>query len=513
MAIFASGRGVPTHTSNRLQRWALILLAYEFDIKYMRTTEFGHADVLSRLIAEKRPEKEDFVIAAVQHDNLILQEHDRAMPVSFDEIGIATLQDKPMVEVLQFVSSGWPASAKHIQSGEVIKYFNIRTALSRINDCLLYRHRTVVPPRHRHAVLKCLHQAHPGISRMKSLARCYVFWPGIDRQIEDTVNACAQCQAVARSPGKALLASWPTPTGPWMRVHADFCGPIRSKWYLIIIDSFSKWPEVATMTSTTATLTISRFAEVCARLGTMTTLVTDNGPQFTSELFATYCKSEGIDHVKSPPYHPQSNGQAERFVATIKQFLEKSLSNNDVELYNFLRIYRATPNDSAPNGMSPAELMFGRRIRIPLTTLLPPIKTSTGVGNTTMETQFNRKHGAKERLFSKGEAVRVRYTPDKPWQEAQVIEPKGRSVYAILCNGKVMRAHANQLLRNKAPVTDEATIDNEILFEDYHRDLTSVAVPTTSTSVPAAPAAAPVRNNWRAVSRSSPPKLRPRRQQ
>lgn len=122
MAIFVSGRGVPTHTLNRLQRWAPILLAYEFDIKFMRTTEFGQADVLSRLIAERRPEEEDLVIAAVQHDNLILQEHDRAMPESFDETGIATLQDKPMVEVLQFIFSGWPASANHIKSGEVIKY-------------------------------------------------------------------------------------------------------------------------------------------------------------------------------------------------------------------------------------------------------------------------------------------------------------------------------------------------------------------------------------------------------
>lgn len=74
MAIFGSSKGIPAHTSNRLRRWALILLAYDFDIEYMRTTDFGHADVLSRLIASNRPDKEDFVIAALQLDQQVAED-------------------------------------------------------------------------------------------------------------------------------------------------------------------------------------------------------------------------------------------------------------------------------------------------------------------------------------------------------------------------------------------------------------------------------------------------------
>lgn len=494
LAIFGSGKGVPAHTSNRLQRWALILLAYDFDIQYLRTTEIGHADVLSRLIASARPEKEDFVIASIQRDQQLAEEFGRNLPICFETIGVATLQDEPMAQVLQFVTNGWPASANSIKSKEVHKYFVNREVLSRINDCLIYRDRTVVPPVHRRAVLNSLHQAHPGISRMKALARCFVYWPNMDQDITHLVGTCANCLANAKAPVKTLLASWPTPTGPWQRVHADFAGPMDNKSYLVLIDAYSKWPEVATMTATTAELTISRVKDVCARWGNMITLVTDNGPQFTSETFKRYCNEEHIDHVRTPPYHPQSNGQCERFVATLKSFLVKSLKTND-GLSQFLRTYRATPNESAPYGKSPAELLLGRRIRIPLSVVLPPTPVSTGEGNTAMEEAFNKKNGAKDRTFKAGETVQARIAPKAQWQRAEVLERKGKVIYAILLNGQVQRAHANQL---------RATIQEEQVDEGVLTDEPIAANPATTQPCSSA------RRRRRGVTRSSPPILRPR---
>lgn len=156
---------------------------------------------------------------------------------------------------------------------------------------------------------------------MTALARCYVYWPGIDQDISTLVGTCASCQANAKAPTKTLLASWPTPTGPWQRVHVDFAGPVNGKSYLVLIDAYSKWPEVAIMGSTTAPLTITRIKDSCARLGNMSTIVSDNGPQFTSEAFKLYCSDQHITHIRTPPYHPQSNGQCERFVGTLKSFL------------------------------------------------------------------------------------------------------------------------------------------------------------------------------------------------
>lgn len=207
MAIFGSSKGIPAHTSNRLQRWALILLAYDFDIEYMRTTDFGHADVLSRLIASNRPDKEDFVIAALQLDQQVAEDLSRGLPIKFEDIGVASLKDQVLAQVFGYVTNGWPASTNSIESGEVIKFFNHRLVLTRINDCLIYRDRTVVPSEYRKIVLKSLYHAHPGISRRTALARCYVYWPGIDQDISTLVGTCASCQANAKAPTKTHLAS------------------------------------------------------------------------------------------------------------------------------------------------------------------------------------------------------------------------------------------------------------------------------------------------------------------
>lgn len=432
MPIFGYAKGIPAHTSNRLQRWAIILLSYDFDIEYMRTTDFGHADVLSRLIANNRTDKEDFVIAALHLDKQYEEDLSRGLLVKFEDIGISSLKDPVISEVLGYVSNGWPASTQSIKSGEVIKYFAHRLVLTRINDTLIYRDRTVVPPEYRKTVLKSLHHAHPGISRMTALARQYMYWPGMDQDIRTLVGTCVSCQANAKAPVKTLLASWPTPSEPWQRVHADFAGPFNGKTYLVLIDAYSKWPEVSIMGSTTAQLTITRVKESCARLGNMSTVVSDNGPQFTSEAFKLFCTEQHISHIRTPPYHPQSNGLCERFVGTLKSFLDKSRNRSEDELLDFLRIYRATPNESAPFGKSPAELLLGRKLRIPLTSLLPPSPPSTGAVDTAMEKEFNRKHGAKNREFVPGEEVHARLAPNTKWKTASVFERKGKVVYTVL---------------------------------------------------------------------------------
>lgn len=126
-------------------------------------------------------------------------------------------------------------------------------------------------------------------------------------------------------------------TTPLFRAHADFAGPMDGRWYLIVVDAYSKWPEVFTMTTTTATATISLFKEIIARHGSMEKLVTDNGPQWTSAQFAEFRSSEAIDHIRTAPYMPMSNGLAERFVDTFKRALSKSHKSNVDNIQEILR--------------------------------------------------------------------------------------------------------------------------------------------------------------------------------
>ena len=158
---------------------------------------------------------------------------------------------------------------------------------------------------------------------MKSLMRCYVYWQGMDKQIENFVKACRGCQLAAKSPS-IKINPWPKTDMPWQRLHIDYAGPIKGFYYLIVVDSFTKWPEVYKIRHPTAGNTIKVLEEIFSRFGLPTTLVSDNGTSFTAKEFKEFCKSMEIEHVTTPVYHPRSNGLAEKFVDTFKRALQKN---------------------------------------------------------------------------------------------------------------------------------------------------------------------------------------------
>ena len=97
------------------------------------------------------------------------------------------------------------------------------------------------PVQGREAVLQELHEGHPGMTKMKALARMYVWWPGMEKDIETTVRTCAECQSVHATPPVAPLHLWRWPTRPWARLHLDYAGPFSGKMFLVLIDAHSKW--------------------------------------------------------------------------------------------------------------------------------------------------------------------------------------------------------------------------------------------------------------------------------
>ena len=219
LSIFGSKKGIPTHVANRIQRWAIKLMAYDFQIEHVKTDDFGHADVLSRLIAEQRQDNnEEMVIAEIKIDDLTIALVDAVLPVSFKEIVAATEEDQVLPIVMDYVRNGWPLAHKSTDIGPVSVFRRVKESLSLTRGALTYMDRTVIPPLLQKRVLAQLHKAHPGISRMTSVARAYVYWPGLDKCIKDLVNRCGQCQLAEKAPVKSLLSSWATPTAPWERV-------------------------------------------------------------------------------------------------------------------------------------------------------------------------------------------------------------------------------------------------------------------------------------------------------
>ena len=121
--------------------------------------------------------------------------------------------------------------------------------------------------------------------KIKALARMYVWWPGINADIEKSVWLCTECQEVQSSPPVVPLNPWKWSSRPWALLHLDFAGPFLGKMFLIAIDAHSKWIEAACTTTTSLKVVIEELRTIFAKFGIPETIVTDNGTGFVSQEF------------------------------------------------------------------------------------------------------------------------------------------------------------------------------------------------------------------------------------
>ena len=367
--IFSPSAETASVAAARLQRWALILSMYDYQIEFVSGSQNVPADVLSRLPSPADSEDSQVCSAVEDDERLCIAIDDDTLPVTADQVARETAKDPILGLVLGWVRSGaWPTKA----DPKFNPYMKCRDSLTVVDGCLQVGEKVVIPSKVRSEMLKELHVGHLGVCKMKSLARGFVWWPHLDLDIERLCKQCGSCQVNAQMPAAAPVHPWVYPSAPWERVHVDFASH-RGKCYLVLVDAFSKWPEIEEMSCTTAAKTIETLTKIFATHGFPVTLVSDNGPPFTSDEFERYLLSRGIFHRLTPPYHPASNGQAESMVRTFKTFLKKQLSggNRGLAVCQFLARYRVTPCSST--GRAPAELMLGRMPRTKLSLLKPSV--------------------------------------------------------------------------------------------------------------------------------------------
>ena len=436
--IFGPKTDLPAMAAAKIQRWSVELSNFQYDIQYRRSEDHCNADMLSRLPQSSNPsEKEEKTDVFFTYVN--------DLPVSAAEIAEETKKDPVLSKVLRFTLDGWPAYTDE----ETLKlYFNKKDEITIEAGVLQWGVRVLIPHKFRQRLLHELHEGHQGMSQSKAIARSYIYWPDIDKDIEVMVKECRSCASIKNNPPAAPVFAWTFPSKPWERIHVDFAD-FEGQKYFLVIDAFSKWPEIVPMTTTTAERTNNVLRQLFAIHGLPHTLVSDNGPPFLSTEFKLFLKRNGIKHITSQPYMPSINGPAERLVQTFKQRMKSSSDSilGPQKLAKILLQLRSTPHTMT--GKSPAELLFNRKLRIRLDLIKPNFVLDM------REKQESKAKSCKLRSFEPGKNVKVRnYRSGLPkWSDGVILSRRGTVSYEVRVNGGVRHCHIDQLV--SSPVSPD----------------------------------------------------------
>ena len=206
------------------------------------------------------------------------------------------------------------------------------------------------------------------MQRMKQLVRSAVYWQHIEENISDLVRGCTRYAKHQNAPEKAPIHPWMLPEKHWSRIHVDHAVNIMGSNWLIVTDAYSKYPRIHQTQSLSSKVTTQLLEQDFAHFGYPHTLLSDNATTFTSEEFQEFCNERGIYHLTGAPYHPATNGSAERLAQSFKQSRKKSCLPLKEALQEFLLQYRHTPLST---GYSPSELLNGRQIRAKIDVIIP----------------------------------------------------------------------------------------------------------------------------------------------
>jgi hypothetical protein len=330
----------------RIARWGLRLQGYSVNIVYQPGSS-NPADYLSRHPRQcSKPTRqskraEEYVHAVVTSST--------PKSLSLQEIAVATENDDTMKTVIECVSR----SAKHIPHREFQTIKNeLSTYQSEHGTVLLRDRRIVIPESLQSRVIELAHIGHQGICKTKALLRSKVWFPRLDKAVEDTISTCIACQANSRAIPATPLQMSELPAHPWLELSIDFLSASlpTGEYILVIVDEYSRYP-LAEMVKTTSFAAIQPvLRRVFATFGFPSVIKSDNGPPFQGHEFAEYMNHCGIRHRKITPLWPKANAQAEGFnkplIKAIRAAHVEGKQWQETTILDFLQAYRATPHVS-----------------------------------------------------------------------------------------------------------------------------------------------------------------------
>ena len=471
-------------TTPRLQRMLLRLLKFQLHIEYVPGKSMHLADTLSRAylttplteVEQEINDDIDVIVHTVVHNTTI---SDRMMNIFRD----ATQRDPTLSHLCQLLQQDEPVDKSKL-IGELYVYNKIIPEIYEVDGILFHNHKVIVPTELRWDMVKRIHEGHLGMDKCKALGRSTLYWPGMSRDIEHVVSRCTICNAHRRQQQHETLLPHPVPEYPWQKVGCDIF-TLYGKDYLLIVDYYSKFPEVCHLQNKTASHVIVKLKSVFARYGICEELIADNMP-FGSAAMKKFAEDWNFVITTTSPNYPQSNGQSERAIQTVKGLLRKAEESGADPNIALLQ-YRNSP--IAGSTFSPAQLSMNRqlRTRIPVSSKLlctqPVIEGRKQLCNRQLKQKQWHDRSAKDlHPLNSGDVVRIRH--NHQWQRGVVSSEHStpRSYIVQTEHGAMLRRNRRDLIHTTEdlpPISSPLCDDNLSATETS----SSQSLPTLSQSL------------------------------
>ena len=216
-----------------------------------------------------------------------------------EELQKETWRDPTLRSLLQVVTNGWPDTIREVPT-EVRTFWPYRDEIGVSNGVLFKGNQVIIPTELRQDILNQLHQGHQGIERTRRLARETVYWPNINKDIEQISKSCYACQENQPRQQKEPLQPHDVPSTPWTKLGTDMF-QFNKEEYLLVTDYHSKYPIVYRMKNTTSASIASTMSGIFSLFGPPAVVVSDNGPQFVGKAFQEMCENGPL--ITSPHHH------------------------------------------------------------------------------------------------------------------------------------------------------------------------------------------------------------------
>ena len=484
-------------TGGRLARWILYLQQFDFLFEHRPGKNHGNADAMSRLPATSSIFAIFQQLVADLSAMKAAQQADRVL----SPLITALAQGHPL-------PPGLPSGLKRtfLDEGVLCRTFH---ASSSSPGHL----QVVIPATLKHTVLQQLHNQSGHLGSRKTLEKIKerYYWPGYETDTAIWVKECQRCQQrnppqlSQQAPLESIVSTYPFEKLSW-----DIMGPLPqtssgNKYIVVVTDLFSKWVEAFPVKSTdTETLASLLVHEVICRYGLPSYIHSDQGANLTSNLMAAVCKHLGIEQTRTSAYHPQGNGQVERFNRTLESMLAKVVSDHqtdwDYHLPQLLFAYRTAIHETT--GFTPFHITFGRSPILPLEAMmgslpqqrnkdvpsfLAKLHNSLQTAYTTVRAHIASAHQRNKARYDKERPFSPYSVGDLVWLHVSAVKPGRTKKFASQWKGPYTIMDRISEVNYKIKLvgsSTKATIVHHNRLKSYH------GTPPTPTN--AAPPVSPV---------------------